>query len=131
MDNQNLSKTKNRRKAKQFLNDLLAWVVLIHVAFFVIFWYLIPSLATSTSNYLSSMLKVNLPYILIFQVIFGLMGLWALFRLVISGIKFKHNEGEVKAPQKMLSFSIFSVILLILFYTSYLVIFSLDPPRKA
>ncbi len=130
MNDQNLSKTNKSRKAMQFLNDLLAWVVSIHVAFFVIFWFLNPSLADSTNVYLADMLKLNLPYILIFQIIFGLTGIWAIFRLVISGIKFKHTAGEVKSPLKLLTFSIFSVIFLILFYASYLIIFALDPPQK-
>ncbi len=130
MSSTGLLPVSKRGKAKYFLITLITWIMFIHAIFFTVFWYLNPSLARSTNDYLKNILKVNLPFIVIFMSLFGVMGIWALIRLLRSAQPLKRKASLPKKPLRIMPFLIASLVFLILFYASYLIIFALDHTQR-
>jgi glycerophosphoryl diester phosphodiesterase/heme/copper-type cytochrome/quinol oxidase subunit 3 len=118
----------SHRKFGFWLNVLLIGVVLLHISFFLAYWILNTSLTRSTNDYITKLVKLNIPYVTILLILVGLLGVWAIIRLIY--LMFQVKKDTVKLRLISWSFIIVSIIFFAIFYGSLMTVFKLDASQK-
>ncbi len=102
----------------------IAIIFLIHVAFFLIYWILNPSLAATTNSYLFNLTHLKIPYVAIILSLFCLVGIWAIV-IILSSLK-NVSRPLKKTRGRRRAFVCVAIVFLVIFYAVLFIITRLD-----
>ncbi len=118
--------SKNRAKIR--LHYFLALILLVHCAFYLIYWFAVGNFRFSVDQFLVDLTTLVLPYTTILMVLSAVLGVWSLFRF----IGFRLAIGKDDWTPNWVNWLFFGVWVLFLavFYVSFVLIIQQNPAQR-
>jgi len=116
----------NRLKIK--LHFILSIVLLIHCAFFVIYWLSVGNFRADVDQYIENMTGWQLPYVTLVIVFAVLLGGWSLLRFV--RFRLAARKGVWKPTFVNWIYFLLLAAFLFLFYSAFMIILQENPSQK-
>jgi len=112
-----------RRFLSTFFSRILPWVVLVHALTFIVFWLTNSLFYAATNDYLADMLGRRLDYVSILIWVSAIIALWSLIRILLSYL----GKTYKLAVFTSWLYGFISLIYVIFFYGSFMLLFSESP----
>ncbi len=107
---------------------LLAVVLFLHAAFFLIYWFAVGQFRNDVDQFLGDLIAFQLPFVTILMVLTVLVGVWSFFRMI--GFRLARRKGVWKPSPLNWIFLGLSLIFLAIFYASYYFILQQEPAQR-
>jgi glycerophosphoryl diester phosphodiesterase len=115
-------------RVKIKLHYFAALILLMHSAFFMVYWVMVGAFRSAVNVYLGELTGWSLPYITILMVLTGLIFLATLVRFI--GLRLAVNKGEWHPViPDWIYFTVWALFLVI-FYVAFIFIFQQNPSQK-
>jgi len=120
------NETKNRLRLR--LHYLLAFILLLHCLFFMVYWIAVGSFRASVDQFIGDIVGLTVPYTTIVMVLTALVGTWSLVRLIRLRLAVKKGEWS----SSLNNWIFFGVWLFFMagIYAAFLVIFKQNSSQK-
>ncbi len=110
------------------LHYILAFILLLHSLFFIIYWLSVGSFRPDVNDYVSGLIGLTLPYTTIVVILYLLLALWSLIRFVT--LRFAIKNGVWKPSAMNWVYGSLWVIFMAGIYLAFWVILKMNPSQK-
>jgi glycerophosphoryl diester phosphodiesterase len=119
----------NSARLRYRLHYFLALSLLVHSLFYLLYWFAVGRFRLEVDRFLEDWLSFSLPYTTILMVLTAFLGLWSLFRFIGLRLTLSRRQQWTPSPLNWV-YGILSLLFLIMFYGSYVMILRESPSQK-
>lgn len=115
-------------KFRLYTHLIFAFLIFIHVVFFVIYWIANQTLIPAVDGYIKGFFKLGLPYVILLTLASALLGIWSLIR--VFQMSYRLKKITWKRTHANWIYVFLSAIFLAIFYVSFFMITSMDKSQR-
>jgi glycerophosphoryl diester phosphodiesterase len=119
----------NSARLRYRLHYFLALILLVHSLFYLLYWFAVGRFRLEVDRFLEDWLSFSLSYTTILMVLTAFLGLWSLFRFIGLRLTLSRRHQWTPSPLNWV-YGILSLLFLIVFYGSYVMILRESPSQK-
>lgn len=102
--------------------------LLLHCLFYVVYWFAVGNYRNGVDQFISNRISLTLPYTTLIIVLTAILGVWSMIRFL--RLRLATRSGEWVPPIANWIYVAISVIFLVLFYASFIIILNVTPSQK-
>lgn len=122
---------ENKESRNRFMNKLhciMSLVILVHCAFFVVYWVAVGNFRADVDRYIENMTGWQMPYVTLVIILTVLLGIWSLLRFI--RFRLAARKGVWKPTFVNWIYFFLMAAFLVLYYFAFVLILKENPSQK-